>query len=255
MSQSTQPTSSRLARAGLIAATALSLLGLSACQTMSSVSDSVSGAFTNTSTKVGSVFSTNKTTEAEAGGGILGLLGGCGVGAVAGGLSHGVSGAIKGCLIGGAVGGVAGALAARHEQLKEAKALEAQAQGTAMKVSVSSAPVAAASSGSAASAANATNDERLKTLRVAVPDSSVAARDPGVASAAEKIGKIAALSPTGATVEVSGPAASRDWLIGQIKQGMPDAASANKITFVSNPGSHTQIVVTPANDNTAVAQA
>ncbi|CAJ3071624.1 hypothetical protein [Burkholderia pseudomallei] len=240
MNHSASPSMAGASRAGRSLAVLLivaSLAGLPGCETLTNASSGLGHA----------VGIKDDTTASTVGGGVLGFLGGCGAGAVAGLLSGGGGNAIKGCLAGGVIGGVGGALAARHEQLKEAKALADATKSSGMKVTVSSATVASSGAASGASG-TASTDERLKTLRVAVPDTSIAAHDPGVVSAAEKVGKIAALSPNGATISVSGPAANRDWLVAQIKQGIP-ADSASKVQFVASAASHSEIVVTPAVDS------
>lgn len=239
MNHSASPSSAGASRAGRSLAVLLivaSITGLPGCETLTNASESTGHLVTQDNTKAGWF-----------GAGILGFLGGCGAGAVEGAWTGGGNKIIAGCAVGGALGAAGGVWAMHREQLKEAKALADATKSSGMKVTVSSATVATSSAASGASS-TASTDERLKTLRVAVPDTSIAAHDPGVVSAAEKVGKIAALSPNGATISVSGPAANRDWLVAQIKQGIP-ADSASKVQFVASAASHSEIVVTPVADS------
>lgn len=220
---------------------AASVSALPGCETM-----------TNAMVSAGhSVGIKDDSTAATVMGGIGGGIVGCGLGLAEGAFA---GGSLLGkCAIGAAIGIAGGAMAARHEQMKEAKALVAETKGTGIKVDVSSAPVAKAASGASGTATSA-SDESLKTLRVAVPDASIAAHDPGVASAAGKVGKIAALSPNGATIVVSGPAANRDWLVSQVRQGIPSTAAKN-VTIEASDARHSSIVVTPTGGNTETARA
>ncbi len=150
--------------------------------------------------------------------------------------SGGLGGALKGCAIGGAAGAAVGVgTNAYQQQLKAAKALQAQAaadKSAKVVVETKAAPAGAKDQG-----------ERASLVKADIPNASIDARNPQVAEIAQKVSKIAAMNPEGGTIQVSGTVAHRAWLEEQVRDSLPADA---KVKVVEVASSQSSITFTPA---------
>lgn len=173
---------------------------------------------------------------------LMGALKGGGIGCLAGGLLGAIThhSALKSCAVGAATGAVIGGVRAHRQQLKQARALQEQAEAAGATANLQTQTVTAKDDNGQSQKTDA-----LQHLTLNLPADEVDAHADGMATVIAKAARLADASSDPVTLTVSGTSSQRAWIVSTLRGDLKADTTAR---IDEQSGSAPSLDITPVPD-------